>query len=68
MLSLNQGPSHILDAIKLNHELFNTPCVGSSTNFAFTSHQLNLAHVREWDSGKRDIVLDVRTYLTWYSL
>lgn len=50
MLSLKQGPSQIVDAIKLNHELINTPCVGTEGNFAFTSNQLNLAHVREWDS------------------
>lgn len=50
--SFKQGPSEIIDAVMLNHQIFNTPCVGTPENFAFTSHQLNLAHVKEWKSGQ----------------
>lgn len=52
MLSLKQGPAEVVKAIQLNHDLINTPCVGMPNNFAFTSNQLNLAHIREWDSGE----------------
>lgn len=51
MMSLKQGPQEIVDAIHVNHELFNTPRVGHPENFAFTSNQLNLAHMRKWDSS-----------------
>lgn len=50
IISLKQGPPSIVDAIRLNHRLVNTPSLGIESNFAFTSNQLNLAHVREWDS------------------
>lgn len=51
MMSFRQGPPNIVRASKLNHELLNTPAVGVNDNFAFTANQLNLAHIREWDSG-----------------
>lgn len=53
MVSLKQGPKLAVDAIKLNHELLNTPRIGTENNFAFTSNQLNLAHATEWNSSKR---------------
>lgn len=52
MLSFQKGPPSVIGAVKMNHELVNTPCVGTEGNFAFTANQLNLAHIREWNSSK----------------
>ena len=43
MSSMTAGPQHVIDHIRINAELINTPALGVDNNVAHTTVQLNIA-------------------------
>jgi hypothetical protein len=52
MKSIREGPPEILNNIRINAALINTPALGDEDNVAYTSTQLNIAPADKEGSGE----------------
>lgn len=50
MASMEAGPPHVIEHLRINAELINTPALGVENNVAHTTAQLNIAPAQHPDS------------------
>ena len=51
MTSMEVGPPHVIENIRINAELINTPALGVDNNVAHPTAQLNIVPAQQPDSG-----------------
>ena len=61
--ALREGPPEILDNIRVNAELINTPALGDEDNVAYTATQLNIAPAVAHGSGQLSWFLTDKRYI-----
>jgi hypothetical protein len=64
MASMEAGPPHIIENIRVNAELINTPPLGVANNIAHPTAQLNIAPAQSPDSCMYLIyvLIDISSY------
>jgi len=69
MKALREGPSEILEHIRINAELINAPALGDEDNVAYTAAQLNIAPAQRHGSRQSFLLLIwlLLTNIRWHT-